>query len=171
MQTFSSSFFSILNFKKPHYFPSFILVPEWFDRSFKPGHCRKGPSKFQPSSVLCADRYLNEAVGARVVRSAVAFRWPCHNNDSYLACWQNEICFTIGKFGWGSQWFIYNFGLMGPGTCCFPYQWVQLQTYEARTLFLMTSLQYYCILGLTEIKTLHPWDNIMRKRYRTQVTK
>ena len=22
------------------------------------------------------------------------------------------------------QWFIYNFGLMGPGTRCFPYQWV-----------------------------------------------
>ena len=32
----------------------------------------------------------------------------------------------------------------------------QLQTYEAKTLFLMTSLQYYCIpdsLGLAEIKT------------------
>ena len=28
----------------------------------------------------------------------------------------------------------------------------QLQTYESRTLFLMTSLQYYCILGLAEIK-------------------
>ena len=52
--------------------------------------------------------------------------------------------------------FIYNFGLMGPGTRCFPYQYVQLQTYESRTLFLMTSLQYYCILGLAEIKTLHP---------------
>ena len=24
----------------------------------------------------------------------------------------------------GSQWFIYNFGLMGPGTRCFQYQWV-----------------------------------------------
>ena len=33
---------------------------------------------------------------------------------------------------------------MGPGTRCFPYQWVQLQTYESKTLFLMTSLQYYC---------------------------
>ena len=29
----------------------------------------------------------------------------------------------------------------------------QLQTYESKTLFLMTSLQYYCIPGLTEIKT------------------
>ena len=29
----------------------------------------------------------------------------------------------------------------------------QLQTYESKTLFLMTSLQYYCILGLPEIKT------------------
>ena len=37
------------------------------------------------------------------------------------------------------RWFIYNFGLMGSGTHCFPYQWVQLQTYESRTLFLMTS--------------------------------
>ena len=29
----------------------------------------------------------------------------------------------------------------------------QLQTYESFTLFLMTSLQYYCIPGLAEIKT------------------
>ena len=28
-----------------------------------------------------------------------------------------------------------------------------LQTYESKTLFFMTSLQYYCILGLAEIKT------------------
>ena len=51
----------------------------------------------------------------------------------------------------------------------------QLQTYESRTLFLMTSLQYYCILGLAEIKTLHPRDKIMRNRCRmrnlAQVTK
>ena len=60
------------------------------------------------------------------------------------------------------QRFIYNFGLMGAGTRCFPYQWVQLQTYESRTLFLMASLQYYCILGLAEIKAY----KIMRKRYR-----
>ena len=60
------------------------------------------------------------------------------------------------------QWFIYNFWLMGPGTRCFLYQWVQLQTYESRTLILMMSLQYYCILELAEIKTLHPRDKIMR---------
>ena len=30
----------------------------------------------------------------------------------------------------------------------------QLQTYESKTLFLMTSLQNYCIPGLTEIKNL-----------------
>ena len=29
----------------------------------------------------------------------------------------------------------------------------QLQTYESKTLFLMTSLEYYCIPGLAEIKT------------------
>ena len=29
----------------------------------------------------------------------------------------------------------------------------QLQIYESKTLFLMTSLQYYCIPGLAEIKT------------------
>ena len=28
----------------------------------------------------------------------------------------------------------------------------QLQTYESKTLFLMTSLQYFCIPGLAEIK-------------------
>ena len=42
----------------------------------------------------------------------------------------------------------------------------QQQTYESRTLFLMISLQYYCILGLAEMKTLHPRDKIMRKRCR-----
>ena len=62
--------------------------------------------------------------------------------------------------------FIYNFGLMGPGTPCFPYQWVQLQTFESRKLFFMTSLQFHCILGLAEIKTLHPRDKIMSKRCR-----
>ena len=31
---------------------------------------------------------------------------------------------------------------------------------------LMESLQYYCILGLAEIKTLHPRDKIMHKRCR-----
>ena len=29
----------------------------------------------------------------------------------------------------------------------------QLQTFESKALFLMTSLQYYCITGLVEIKT------------------
>ena len=29
----------------------------------------------------------------------------------------------------------------------------QLQTYESKPLFLMTSLQYYCIPGLAETKT------------------
>ena len=29
----------------------------------------------------------------------------------------------------------------------------QLQTFESKTLFLMTSLQYYCIPGLAEIRT------------------
>ena len=47
----------------------------------------------------------------------------------------------------------------------------QLQTYESRTLFLMTSLQYYCILGLAEIKTLHPRDKVMRRMQDAQVTK
>ena len=48
---------------------------------------------------------------------------------------------------------------MGPWTHCFPYQLVQLQMYESRKLFFMTSLQCHCILGLaeiySEIKTLH----------------
>ena len=42
----------------------------------------------------------------------------------------------------------------------------QLQTYESRTLFLMTSLQYHCILRLVEVKRLHPKGKIMRKRCR-----
>ena len=36
--------------------------------------------------------------------------------------------------------------------------------------FLTKSLQYYCILGLAEIKTLHPRNKIMRKRCRLQIT-
>ena len=36
----------------------------------------------------------------------------------------------------------------------------QLQTYKSRTIFLMTSLQYYCFLGLAEIKTCIPETKI-----------
>ena len=38
----------------------------------------------------------------------------------------------------------------------------QLETNESRSLFFMISLQYHRILGLAEIKTLHPREN---KRY------
>ena len=41
----------------------------------------------------------------------------------------------------------------------------RLQTYESKTLFLMTSLQYYCIPGLAEIKTY------VQKMQDAQVTK
>ena len=41
----------------------------------------------------------------------------------------------------------------------------QLQTYESKTLFLMSSLQNYCIPGLTEIKTY------AKKMHDAQVTK
>ena len=37
---------------------------------------------------------------------------------------------------------------MGPGTRCFQYQWVPTANLWVQTLFLMTSLQYYCIPGL-----------------------
>ena len=47
---------------------------------------------------------------------------------------------------------------MGPGTRCFPYHWVLLRTYEFITLFYMTSLHNHCILGLSEVKSLHPRD-------------
>ena len=56
---------------------------------------------------------------------------------------------------------------MGPGTRCFPYQWVptaELWVQNTVCNVLMTSLKYFCILGLAEIKTLHPKDKIMRKR-------
>ena len=39
----------------------------------------------------------------------------------------------------------------------------QLQTFESRSLFFMISLQYHCILGLTEIKTLHPKKKLCAK--------
>ena len=38
----------------------------------------------------------------------------------------------------------------------FPISMSPTANYESRKLFLMTSLQYYCILGLAEMKTLHP---------------
>ena len=53
---------------------------------------------------------------------------------------------------------------MGPGTHCFPYQCVQLLTYESRTLFFMTNMQYYCILGLADIETLHPRAKLISKQ-------
>ena len=55
---------------------------------------------------------------------------------------------------------------MSPGTHCFPYQ-----TYESRTLFFMTSLQYHCILGLTEIKTASQRQNYAQKMQDAQVKK
>ena len=39
----------------------------------------------------------------------------------------------------------------------------QLQTYESRTLLLMTSPQYYCILGLAEIKLCIPETKLFAK--------
>ena len=44
---------------------------------------------------------------------------------------------------------------MGPGTRISNINESLLQTYESKTLFLMTSLQYYCIPGLAEIKLMH----------------
>ena len=65
------------------------------------------------------------------------------------------------------QWFIYNFGLMGPGTRCFLYQWVPVANlWVQNTIFFIISLQYHCTLGLAEIKTLHARDKIMSKRCR-----
>ena len=40
----------------------------------------------------------------------------------------------------------------------------QLQTYESRTLFFMTSLQYHCILRLAKLKTLHLRGKITSKK-------
>ena len=57
-------------------------------------------------------------------------------------------------------------GLWVPGLAVSHINVSQLQTYESRTLFFMTSLQYHCILGLSEIKTLHPREKIMSKRCR-----
>ena len=61
------------------------------------------------------------------------------------------------------QWFIYNFGLMGPGTRCFPYQWVQVQTYESRKLFLMTSLQYHASWDSLKLKLSIPETKLCAK--------
>ena len=47
------------------------------------------------------------------------------------------------------QWFIYNLSLWVLGLAVSNINESQLQTYESQTLSLMTSLQYYCIPGLT----------------------
>ena len=62
--------------------------------------------------------------------------------------------------------FIYNFGLMGPGTRFFLYQCVPLQIMSPRTLFFLIRLQYHCILGLSDLKTLHTRDKSMSKKSR-----
>ena len=46
------------------------------------------------------------------------------------------------------QWFIYNLSLWVLGLAVSNINESQLQTYESKTLFLMTSLQFYCIPGL-----------------------
>ena len=43
---------------------------------------------------------------------------------------------------------VYNLGLWVLGLAVSNINESQLQTYESKTLFLMTSLQYYCIPGL-----------------------
>ena len=93
-----------------------------------------------------------------------AFLMPCcflpsGNGDSIIAPYTQNKSTVIHLQFWA----------YGSCTRCFPYQGVQLLTYESRTLFLLTSLQYYCILGLAEIKTLHPRDKIMRKRCRMRM--
>ena len=60
---------------------------------------------------------------------------------------------------------------MGPGIAVSHINESQLQTYESRTIFLMTSLQYYRILGLAEIKTASQRQNYAQKMQDTQVTK
>ena len=68
-----------------------------------------------------------------------------------------------GGGGGGSDLFT-NLGLCVLGLAVSHINESQLQTYESRTLFLMTSLQYQCILGLAKLKTLHPRDKIVSKR-------
>ena len=78
-------------------------------------------------------------------------------NDIIVSVWPNYFIFMgyLRKMRWKRtttrlyiQWFIYNFGLMGPGTSFIQYQWVPTANWWVQTLFLMTSLQYYCIPGL-----------------------
>ena len=55
------------------------------------------------------------------------------------------------------QWFIYNYGLMGPGTRCFQYQWVPTTNlWVLNTIFNDESaitIASRDSLGLAEIKT------------------
>ena len=107
--------------------------------------------------------YSFEISRSTLLYNASTFKpWLCIT--STLCMWMSTLNPLLKRYGDTSQWFIYNFEHMGPVTRCFLCQWVQLQTNESRTLFLMTSLQYHCILGLAEIKTLHPRDKLMCKR-------
>ena len=62
------------------------------------------------------------------------------------------------------QWFILQFLAYGSQESLFPISMSPTTDLWVQNTFLMTSLQYYCIIGLAEIKTLHPRDKIMHKR-------
>ena len=63
-----------------------------------------------------------------------------HQNNPVMVANRATVMSEIKKVSQDLQWFIHNFGLMGPGTCS------HIQTYESRILFLMTSLQYWILL-------------------------
>ena len=46
------------------------------------------------------------------------------NGPAVVKCSVPEWVYLMYQISTLTQWFIYNFGLMGPGTRCFQYQWV-----------------------------------------------
>ena len=58
----------------------------------------------------------------------------------------------------------YNYVLMSRRTrCLFRKSMSPTADFESRTIYLMTSLQYYCILGLAEIKNCNPETKLCAK--------
>ena len=93
------------------------------------------------TKIVCCSRLL------KCLRSLYGKQCGPRSDCSYRSSlfWVHPVCFYSDSFTIFCLWVL--------GLAVSNINESQLQTYESKTLFLMTSLQYYCIPGHAEIKT------------------
>ena len=73
-----------------------------------------------------------------------------------VSCHFSHICTSVSD----------SFTILGLWVLGLAVSHINGSNFKLMPLFFMTNLQYHCILGLVEIKTLHPRDKIMSRRCR-----